>query len=176
MWSRNGTPVLASPRPAPSSLSATVTLVSRVLRSTSALRFALAGASRATGAAVLASFRSTLRFSISIPARSLRLSIDSAASQFHRAGVALEPFHSRQVRDRRSERRNRAFRRLDYTGSLKEIVCTQRRRKPRGAAGRQHVIGTGKVIAKWRGSERTEKNRTGGLDLGQPSRGIAHVA
>src|SRR5271155_566143 len=176
MWSRNGTPVFASPRPAPSSLSVTVTEVSRVLRSTSAVRFALAGASRATGAEVLGSFRNILRlFCISIPARPLGLSVRRKASKLHRARMALEPFHPRQVRDRRSERGNRAHRRFDYTGSLEEIVCAQGRREARGTARRQHVIRARKVVAERRRRERSEKNRAGRLDLRQPSRRIAHV-
>src|SRR5579885_2233668 len=40
MWSRKGTPVLSAPLPAPSSLSETLTSVSRVLRWTSAVRAA----------------------------------------------------------------------------------------------------------------------------------------
>ena len=37
------------------------------------------------------------------------LAIRRAASKFHRARMTLEPFHPRQMRDRRSERRNRAL-------------------------------------------------------------------
>src|SRR5690348_13131328 len=45
MWSRNGTPVEIAPRPLPSRLSATLTSVSRVLRSTAAARAASASPS-----------------------------------------------------------------------------------------------------------------------------------
>src|SRR5208282_2507173 len=199
MWSRNGTPVFASPRPAPSSLSATVTEVSRVLRSTSAMRLASAGAGSATGRArVLSWFRKLfLRlfcilntgcrghpcglFCISIPTCPLRRSRSSSngrsphlflntgcrghpCSQFHRARMPLEPFHPRQTRDYRSERRNRAPRRLDYTGSFQEIVCTQRRRKTRRTPGRQHVVGARNVVAERRRRERAEQNRARRLD------------
>src|SRR5258708_8180854 len=172
MWSSNGPPVFASPRPDPSSLSATVTEVSRVLRSTSALRVALAGANRATGPADLASLRNILRLFCIFLNAGLR---DRSCSQFHRARVALETFHPRQVRDRRSQRRNRAHRRLDYTGSFQEIVCTQRRSETRGAACGQHVIRSRKIVAKQRGGQRPEKNRARRFDLGQPSRRIAQV-
>src|SRR5208282_3108290 len=168
MWSRNGTPVFASPRPAPSSLSATLTEVSRVLRSTCALRFALAGASRATGRAVFALF-------IELILCLSRISISACCSKFDRPRMTLEPFHPRQMRDQGSQRRNRALRRLDYTGSLQKIVCTQRRGETRGAPGRQDVVGTRKVVAKRCRRKRPEKYRTCRLHLCQPSRRIAHV-
>src|SRR5260370_38489233 len=75
----------------------------------------------------------------------------------------------------RSQRRQGARRRLDYTGSLEKIVCTQRRCEPRRTSSRQHVVGAGKVVAKRRGRQRSEKYRTRSFDPLEPSRGIAEV-
>ncbi len=99
----------------------------------------------------------------------------SESAQLHRARVTLETFHPRQSRHRRPEPAQRARRGLDYTGSLEEIVSTQRRGETGGAAGRQNVIGAGQIVAERRRADRADERPHLRLTLREPSRGMADI-
>ena len=51
------------------------------------------------------------------------------------------------------------FGHLNQAAALLKIVDSQRRRKPRCARSRQHMVGTGAIVAQAFAGERAQKNR-----------------
>ena len=68
-------------------------------------------------------------------------------SPLDRPRVRVEPFEPRQPRDRRPEPAERPRSSLDEAGPLDEVVHPERRGEARRAAGREHVVGPGEVVA-----------------------------
>src|SRR6516225_1225309 len=87
-----------------------------------------------------------------------RLPLDRK-SQVYRARTALETFHPRQPRGRRTESCEPLGRSSNYTGSLDKVVCAQRRGEPCGPSGRQDVVGSGEIVTERRRGETAEENR-----------------
>src|SRR5207248_4134214 len=67
--------------------------------------------------------------------------------RFGGASMRNQTFAARQRRCDRRERTRPIRGDAQYARPLLKVVNTERRRKPRGAAGWQHMIGTGTIIA-----------------------------
>ena len=63
---------------------------------------------------------------------------------------------------------------FNQAGALLEVVYPQRAGKAGGAAGGQHVVGAGTVVAQAFRGKAAHEDGTGVLELGQPGRWLGH--
>src|SRR5256885_14201441 len=68
-------------------------------------------------------------------------------THFGRTRMALQAFAMRQHRGDAAQGLGALLADLDEAGSLLEVIDPQRRRKARRAAGGQHMVGAGAVVA-----------------------------
>ena len=94
--------------------------------------------------------------------------------QFRRPRVRGQTFAVRQHAGDFAERLRALFGNLNQAAAFLEIVCTQGRGEPRGAAGGQHMVGARAVVAQTFAGVASHKDGAGVADFFCPFGGVFH--
>ena len=156
MWSRNGTPVstsVAARRRRARASSRMLGLLGRARHGCRARPLRRAGARRAPRVIELSCHATAARCEPPAP-------VPAASRRSTAARVGFEPLERARAAPRPARAGASVARPgLDHAGALDEVVDAERRREARRAAGRQHVVRSGQVVAERLGRVGADEDR-----------------